>query len=217
MSDENAPAGAAEAVYRAILRGIIEGEHASRSWLKERDLSERYDVSRIPVREALQRLEVEGFVQTSRHRGVTVSPVMRTDIDDIFDLRLCIEPFAAQRAAERVAAGIETPADLARFLQAATVDDTNVARIASLDFHSEVVRMSGNPRLARSLMPVRGRLEWIFRMTKNERANEHDVEHEQIFAAIASGEGQAAAALTSAHISLGRAPVLAALSDVLDE
>lgn len=201
----------ADRIYRELLRSIISGEYGAGVRLKEREISERFEVSRIPVREALHRLEAEGFVDAAPHRGVTVSPVTRADIEDLFDLRLCIEPFAAGKAAERVARGDADPARLADLLIDARVADPLRARLASLDFHDEVVRLSGNTRLARSLAPIRGRMEWIFRLTPSERNAEHAAEHAQICEAISTGRSAAAAALTYAHIDLGRAPILSAL------
>ncbi|MGN8026159.1 GntR family transcriptional regulator [Microbacterium sp. 22242] len=207
----------ADRVYRELLRSIIEGDVAPGAWLKERELSERYTVSRIPVRQALQRLETEGFVSTSPHRGANVTPLTRADIHDLFDTRLCFEPFAAQRAAERVAAGLEQIHSLEELHHAASVADPEAARIASLDFHSEIVRLSGNKLLLRSLGPLLGRMEWVFRLTRDEREREQTDEHDDLVESIGAGRGPLAAAQMYAHIDISREPVLAQLDGVLDD
>ncbi len=219
MSEEKqARTALAHDVYVSLLRAIIEGEYPAYTRLKERDISERFDVSRVPVREALRRLEAEGFVASEQNRGATVVGVTTQDINDIFDLRLCIEPFAAARTAERVASGLVSVDRLRDLLTTAqTVVDPFIAQGANLDFHTEVVAMSANAGLVRSLAPVRGRMEWIFRLTRDERGVEHAVEHRQLFEAIAAGNATAAHALTTAHIEMGRAPILAALADVLEQ
>ncbi|MBN9156112.1 GntR family transcriptional regulator [Microbacterium sp.] len=213
---EHAAIALADRVYRDVLRSIIEGETAPGAWLKERELSERFEVSRIPVRQALQRLEAEGFVIASRHRGANVTPLTRADVHDLFDTRLCFEPFAAQRAAERVRDGSESIDRLDELHEAASVADPQVARAASIDFHSEVVRLSGSRLLLRSLGPLAGRMEWVFRLTREARDREQTDEHVDLVEAIAHGRGSLAAALMYAHIEMSREPVLAQLDGVLD-
>ena len=204
-------------VYSALLRAIIEGDYPAHSRLKERDVSERFQVSRVPVREALRRLEAEGFVRSEQNRGATVVGVTTADINDIFDLRLCIEPFAAGRAAERVAQSLASTHRLHELLAGAErADDPAVAQRANLDFHGEIVAMSQNASLVRSLAPVRGRMEWIFRLTRDAREAEHAVEHRLILEAIDVGNARSASALTTAHLEMGRAPILGALAALLE-
>lgn len=217
QAPEDDRAAYADRVYRDLLRAIIEGEVGPGAWLKERELSERFEVSRIPVREALQRLESEGFVMTSRHRGANVTPITRADIHDLFDARLCLEPFAAQRAAERVFAGQERIESLRELLEAASVPDTEAARVASLDYHAEVVRLSGNQLLMRSLRPLLGRMEWVFRLTRDTREQEQTVEHVDLVGSIEFGRGPLAAAQMYAHIDMSREPVLAQLDGILED
>jgi DNA-binding GntR family transcriptional regulator len=206
----------ADRVYREVLQSIIDGETAPGAWLKERELSERFAVSRIPVRQALQRLEAEGFVLASRHRGASVTPLTRADVHDLFDTRLCFEPFAAQRAAERVQAGLESIDRLRLLHEDASVGDAEAARVASIAFHSEIVRLSGSRLLLRSLGPLVGRMEWVFRLTREARDREQTDEHVDLVDAIAHGRGALAAAQMYAHIEMSREPVLAQLDGVLD-
>src|SRR5438067_1889244 len=62
----------AEQVYQLVLEGIVAGKYEQGKRLRERELSEVYNVSRIPVREAIQRLEQDGFVETFPRRGAVV-------------------------------------------------------------------------------------------------------------------------------------------------
>lgn len=219
MSDERSTedrTALADRVYRDLLRSIVVGGLEPGTWLKEREISERFEVSRIPVREALHRLESEGFVVTSPHRGASVTPVERADVEELFDARLCIEPYAARKAAFRVHAGIESAEPLRELLQksmsAPTGDESGEM---SLHFHSEIVRLSGNGLLVRSLKPMLGRMEWIFRLTHHARDEEDALEHKQLLDAILSGRGEFAAAHAYTHIELGREPILAALAEHL--
>lgn len=212
----DAPTALAERVYRDLLRTIIRGEFMPGAWLKERDLSERFEVSRVPVRQALQRLEAEGFVVTSPHRGASVTQITLDDYMELLDARLCIEPYATRRAATRVAAGIESADRLRALLaRAASPADADESGALSLQFHSEIVRLSGNGLLLRSLKPMLGRMEWIFRLTHETRDQEDALEHQQLLDAIVAGRGDVAAAHSYAHIEQGREPILAALSEAL--
>ncbi|MFJ4224831.1 GntR family transcriptional regulator [Microbacterium sp. NPDC089695] len=207
----------AERVYRGLLRTIIDGDLRPGAWLKERDLSERFEVSRVPVRQALQRLEVEGFVTMARNRGAIVTPVSRADVEELFDARLCIEPYATRHAATRVHSGAASADRLREILHSALSPDGEGQREQSnLAFHLELVRLSGNRILERSLLPMLGRMEWIFRLTRAMRDEEHAIEHQQILDAIVAGRGEVAAAFAHAHIEQGREPILAALSDLLE-
>ncbi|WP_082716889.1 GntR family transcriptional regulator [Microterricola viridarii] len=208
-----------EGVYRALLRSIIAGDAAPGSRLKERELSERYAVSRIPIRQALQRLESEGFVLAEPRRGAVVKPMTRHDVEELFDARLCIEPFATRHAALRLAAGIESADRLTAILAEARsrfADGDDVEGISSnLGFHAEVVRLSGNGLLVRSLQPMLGRMEWVFRLTHGAREGEQAGEHQQLYEALLQGNAELAAAQAYAHIERGRVPTLAALAPFL--
>lgn len=209
----------AEGVYRSLLRAIIAGEHIPGSRLKERELSERHEVSRIPVRQALQRLESEGFVITEPRRGAIVKPLSRADVEELFDARLCIEPFATKHAAQRIASGVETPQRLAELLDGATQHfeqgDDAEGISENLQFHAEIVRLSGNSLLIRSLQPMLGRMEWIFRLTHTARETDQPAEHRQLADALMRGNADLAASLAYAHIEMGRAPTLTALAPFL--
>jgi DNA-binding GntR family transcriptional regulator len=207
----------AERVYRGLLRTIIDGDLRPGAWLKERDLSERFEVSRVPVRQALQRLEVEGFVTMSRNRGASVTPVARADVEELFDARLCIEPYATRHAATRVHSGAASADRLRELLDRALAPQEEAELGESnLGFHREIVRLSGNRILERSLLPMLGRMEWIFRLTQATREQEHALEHQQLLDAIVAGRGEVAAAQAYAHIDQGREPILAALGEALD-
>lgn len=221
MTDPSGPvdpgAGAqalADGVYGALLRDIVADLLRPGTWLKERDLSERYGVSRVPVRQALHRLEAEGFVQTSPRRGAVVSPVTSADIDELFDARLCIEPFAARQAALRIAGGASATrlGDVLAASEASFAEGEDRDGIAlNLRFHAGVLELSGNSLLARSLQPMLGRMEWIFRRTSRTGEPDQLREHRALYDAIVSGAGDLAAAIAYAHIERGRRPALEAL------
>lgn len=81
-----------EKVFDRIKQGIIAQEYPAGYLLNERKLAKELDVSRTPVREAIQMLEREGWVEVIPWRGAMVQPVIISDIEETFQLRMAIEP-----------------------------------------------------------------------------------------------------------------------------
>lgn len=209
----------AEQVYQLVLEGIVAGRFAQGVRLRERELSEMYDVSRIPVREAIQRLEQDGFVATFPRRGAVVRRLTLTDVNDLFDVRLCLESFAARMAAVRVGEG-SSGERLVELLDETRVaiDDgrTDDVVLLSTEFHAEIVRLSENKLLIESVKPLFGRMRWIFGLAHN-RSNElQRDEHAELCNAILKGKADLAYSLAYSHIELGREPVLAGLAGSLE-
>ncbi|RII15999.1 putative HTH-type transcriptional regulator YdfH [Streptomyces sp. YIM 130001] len=221
---EGAPArpGNASHVDRAegvIRTGIHSGAHPQGSRLRERELADALGVSRVPVREALNRLAAEGLVVQSPRRGASVRRLTLRDVDELFDLRLSLEVFAARRAAEIVADGGGHPG-LRRVMTEAE-DATRLgspAGIAAANtaFHAEIIAMTGNRLLQASLQPSLGLMHWLFRLTATEAGpQQHCAEHRNIYGAIHEGRPRLAEALAHAHIEIRRTPVMHTLADVL--
>ncbi|MCX8454325.1 FCD domain-containing protein [Paenarthrobacter ureafaciens] len=209
----------AEYVYQLVLEGIVSGSFAQGSRLRERELSDMYSVSRIPVREAIQRLEQDGFVATFPRRGAVVRQLTLTDVNELFDVRLCLETFAAREAAARVAEGGDGGrlGELMEASKAAIDEDrTDDVVLISAELHAEIVRLSGNRLLMESVKPLFGRMRWIFGLAHN-RSNElQREEHTQLCNAILNGRPELAYSLAYSHIELGREPVLAGLAETLE-
>ncbi|WP_408907082.1 GntR family transcriptional regulator [Streptomyces cavernicola] len=205
-----------EALVRA---GIHAGTYPQGSRLRERELSDALGVSRIPVREALVRLAAEGLVELSPRRGATVRRLTLRDVDELFDLRLSLEVFAARRAAELSWQGHALPG-LRRVMdeaESATRRDcpADIAA-ANTAFHAELITMTGNRLLRASLQPSLGLMHWLFRLTSTAGSPRlHCEEHKNICAAVYAGRPQLAEALAYAHIDSRREATLQRLSAVL--
>jgi DNA-binding GntR family transcriptional regulator len=138
-----------ELVRDELRRLIINGELAPGERLVETALSERFSVSRGPVRTALKELERVGLVVVLPRRGSHVATFDGQDIDELYDVTLAFERVAAARAAARV-----TPADVKRLQQmlhrlsaAETAGDRDAAVAADLELHRQIMELSGNRRL----------------------------------------------------------------------
>jgi DNA-binding GntR family transcriptional regulator len=95
---EPAPLSQVERVYRIIREAIISGDYAPGSPLKLQELSEAHDMSFIPVREALRRLEAERLVETIPNKGARVAELSMEDIVDAYRTRIVLEVDALRRA-----------------------------------------------------------------------------------------------------------------------
>jgi DNA-binding GntR family transcriptional regulator len=89
----------ADDVVDRLRDAIFHGSFMPGESLREEQLAAMLDVSRGPVREALVQLEREGLVIVRRHRGATVARLSRSDLEDVYSLRLALERLAVQRAA----------------------------------------------------------------------------------------------------------------------
>lgn len=90
---------AADRAYRMIRGDILSGALAGGTRLGETGLAKHYGFSRTPVREALRRLQAEGMVEVTPHRGARVVDWKSMDIAAVYDLRAVVEAFVARRAA----------------------------------------------------------------------------------------------------------------------
>lgn len=81
-----------ESLIEHLRQSILEGEIAEGTQLVQEMLAKKYDVSRIPVREALRQLEAEGLVLSHAHRGYVVASLSLRDIEEIFEIRSVLEP-----------------------------------------------------------------------------------------------------------------------------
>jgi DNA-binding GntR family transcriptional regulator len=107
---------------------ILAGTYAPGSALRQDTLASEFGTSKIPVREALVQLQSEGLVDIFPNRGFQVRPLAASELDEIFSLRLQIEPLAVARGAK-----LATPADQAAALRA--LDQLNAA-LAAEEFSS---------------------------------------------------------------------------------
>ncbi len=92
----------AEVVYRILKDSIVNGDLKPGQRLVEQKLSDKMQVSRVPVREAIKRLEQYGFVQRLPVRGIIVKKISEEDIHEAFGIRAALESYAAAEACDHV-------------------------------------------------------------------------------------------------------------------
>ncbi|MEM7519596.1 MAG: GntR family transcriptional regulator [Pseudomonadota bacterium] len=189
----------------ADLRALIfAGELPAGSDHLESELALRLGMSRTPVREAALLLESQGLVALRPRKGVRILPVSADDMREIYDVLTELESLAAAKAAERKPSA-EALAPLARSLarmEAALVAN-RLEDWAEADdtFHLELVRLSGNSRVAAiaglmSDQVRRARAVTLYIRPRPERSNQ---DHRAVLDAIKAGDAARASALHRAH------------------
>ncbi|MGI6450613.1 MAG: GntR family transcriptional regulator [Desulfitobacteriia bacterium] len=186
-----------EALREAIVSGILEpGER-----LMENQLAEEMGVSRTPVREAIRKLELEGFVVMIPRKGAYVAGVSYKDIKDVFEIRAALEGLAAGLAAEKVTD--EELEEIERALNDEKEPDTLEEMVQSdIDFHALLYKASRNEKLIGILANLREQIQ-RFRTTSLAvpgRPKYAIQEHRAIVDAIASHDAEEAQKLAAAHI-----------------
>jgi DNA-binding GntR family transcriptional regulator len=195
------PLGAVrERVLAALRQEIIAGRLGPGDRLVERELAERFGVSRVPVREAIRALVAEGFVLFETPRRTVVRRLTPTDVKELFELREALEVYATGLAASRAAPEALTElADLLDLAATATADgDAEAITDINTRFHDRILALAGNGLLISVMEPVDGRLRRLTR--QNEEWPQLLLEHRELYEAIASGDPDRARAHALAHV-----------------
>lgn len=192
----------ADQVTEAVRRSIIEGRLPAGTRLTEVRLAADHETSRVPVREALRRLEIEGFVTVAKNRGATVSRLTANEARSLLDVRGVLETLVAQSAAER-----RTDEDIQRLRQVLEAGRAALAKgrteeLIELNtrFHRLLVEASGNMVAGDLLGQLRRKIEWLYSRRLGDRAEDSWREHEAILEAVADGDSAGAGLLIGAHI-----------------
>ncbi|KOF51934.1 GntR family transcriptional regulator [Achromobacter sp. DMS1] len=209
------PRTLADAAYGALKRDILDFRLAPGDRFTETEIAERLQVSRTPVREALFRLEREGYLEVRQRNGWLVRPLDFDTLDHFYQLRCVLEAAAVRilcaSGPVSGAAGAAAPDPrraLAPLADIWLVDpgdrSANAEWLADLDerFHIGLVAAAGNPEIARVHRAATERIRIVRRLdfTQPERIGKTYEEHGAILRAVMAGEAEQAARLLEAHI-----------------
>ena len=201
-----------DTAYHAIKQDILACELAPGAEVTERELGERYGLGKAPLREALIRLRHEGLLQSIPRSGYRIMPVTIQDVQDIFALRLLLEPAAARQATGRIDESLlKELNELCRsgYTPGDRTSESSFLR-ANRQFHVAIADASGNHRLARTLGHLLEETERLFHLglAVRDRTEEMQHEHAGLVAALISGDADAAERLTIEQINAARAMVM---------
>ena len=205
----------ADDVYEAIKTWIVDTVREPGVRANIDALARSLGVSPTPVREALARLDAEGLVSKAPLKGYTVVPPLDAgQLDDLFELRLLIEPWAAGRAAELggADAGVRLDAELATCTDVPD-DDGYAAYRAVADhdkrFHDLLLELAGNDEVRRAFAGTNCHLH-LFRLRYGRGMALAAVrEHRAVADAVAAGDAAGASAAMRTHLERSHARIAA--------
>lgn len=196
------------AIAERLRQEILSGTHPSGAQLRQDALATAYEVSRIPVREALFQLEAEGLVRIVPHKGAVVTTLSLEEVNDVFDLRVLLEPRLFRPSIPAL-----TKADFTRmdeiqkaFSAAIRARDTRQWGTLNAEFH---LALYAGANLPRTLATVTSLLQTSDRYTRVQLSTpaamkRAEREHAQLVALCRKREVDAACTLLVRHIEAVR-------------
>lgn len=206
---------AADEAERALFEGITSGAIPPGFPLRLQDLADRLDMSMMPIREAIRRLQALGLVEVVPHKGAWVRPLTLEDLHDTYFTRIHLESLAMASAARHLtpAAADRARSALETSREAEKRGDPIVARDAHERFHFELYEASGSTWLVRCIWPVWRNCERY--RAESMRNREHFAararEHLDMLAALEAGDGEQAVQLIVLHLRSSMTLVAASL------
>ncbi|HYB18624.1 MAG TPA: GntR family transcriptional regulator [Streptosporangiaceae bacterium] len=195
------PAPLRQSVYDALIDLIIGGELPPGQHMVETDLARNLGVSRQPIREALHRMEAEGWVDLRPSQGAFVHVPTDSEVDELLDVRALLEAETARLAARAASpgqvAGLREICAEGR--QAAEKGDVGRAVAANDSFHAKVAAIAGNSVLAEVADIVGRRVQWYYRMVAPARGPDSWAEHAEMIDAIEAADPERAQLLARRH------------------
>ncbi|UKD57868.1 GntR family transcriptional regulator [Amycolatopsis sp. FU40] len=195
------PAPLRQVVYDALAELIINRTLEPGQHLVEADLAEYLGVSRQPVREALQRLQSEGWVDLRPAQGAFVHLPTDEEADQLLGVRAVLETHSA-----RLAAACATDDDIKRLwelqdvgMKALAADDSERLVAANADLHGYITELTGNAVLTELIGLVDRRVRWYYTPIARPRGRDAWQEHAALIEAIAAHNVEKAEKIMAQH------------------
>lgn len=202
----------AERAYNTIKRDILTCVLDQGTLVAQSQMVEQYDFGITPVREALKRLEAEGYVQSIPRFGFVITPITIKDVEDLYELRQVLETASVRMAIQH--ASNEQIAEFRRRVDFTYTFKDRESYMEFLEgnigFHVSIALMSGNRKLAEALSRVLNEMTRIFNLGLDLRdsAEEMRNEHVALASALASREVKRAEQIIEDQIRRSRQRVV---------
>jgi DNA-binding GntR family transcriptional regulator len=199
MESKPARRTAIDGIYERIRKKVLDSELAPGSQILEQELAVMLGVSRTPVREAVIRLHNEGLLEIIPRHGVRIVPIAVSDMREIYDVLISLEPRAAELLAARGASPkelrqLETSSE--RMTDALGRNEMEEWALADEEFHLGIVRLSGNRRLTDIILncwdQVHRARYFTLRLRQHPHPSKSIEEHYEIIEAIRCGDAKSA-------------------------
>jgi len=194
-----------EQTLHTLREAILTGELKPGQTLTETDLSTQLGVSRAPIREALRILNSENLVETIPYHGTTVRRLTKTDIVEIYSMRILLETFAVEHIIQA-----NNPEHITwlrnnyeQMLVAGDKDDIKTINVLDRDFHDELIVMSGHTLLLTMWQTVAMKVRQVMVLVNRRNSDITQIAHNHLplIDAIEARDIQLATDLLKTHIS----------------
>ena len=194
----------AEEVHARLRRMIVEGDIPQGARVVEAQVAKDLNVSRAPVREAVNRLIQDGLLESRQYQGPTVVQLSMEKINWLYDLRVAVECVAVRELTKR---GRKSDFKLLRLSIAdirkyARRGDLKAVAEAEANFHDTLCQLSENPYLQNVNASIAALVRMALVLDNAAYGSPEQIaeEHEPVMAAIESGDEEAAVSAISHHI-----------------
>lgn len=191
-----------EVIVKHLREAIIAGRLEEDEPIRQDDIAKMFNVSKIPVREALKRLEAEGLVRFQRYKGAVVTKISEPELAQMFEVRVLLEVQAVRLALPHM-----TERTFARAEQICQefMDESNVGRWAQLnwEFHACLYEPARRPFLMSLIRSIHDKVERYLRLqlALSDGKQRADREHRAIIEACRKGDADEAANLVEQHLT----------------
>jgi len=185
----------------ALRTAIYDGQFADNEELNQVELAQHFNVSRVPIREALRQLQAEGLVQNIAHHRTIVPGMTTTQILEALEMRAVLEAYLLQKAAKRL-----TNEDIARLRHICKESDKIKDYgprwvVKNWEFHRALYAPSGSATIINAVERIHLNIErYTRRAGSSQRLHGAANEHRQILRAVEKGDFDRAADLLREHI-----------------
>ena len=186
----------AERVEQRVRQGLLRGDYPPGAWLRQDDLAAELGVSKIPVREALQRLAAASLVTFEPNRGALVRPLTAADAEEIFVLRESVEPKLLRRAIGRHTAVDLATAELALKGNGLPLTEANWL------FHRALYHAAGWPRALATIETLHTAVApYVLLYTESLGGATHsDPEHRELLDYCRAADARSAVRILRVHL-----------------
>jgi DNA-binding GntR family transcriptional regulator len=201
-----------DALVETLRDEIVRGDLVPGQFLRLEEIASRFDVSTMPVREALRDLEAEGLVTSFRHRGAMVTKLSAEELQDIYDIRAMLEEMATRLAVPLVTRA--TLAEMYALVEQMDEQQGDVAAHVRLNhqFHLTLYAATGRSHLCELTRMLRYRTQHYLHLftveVQSDNLPQTLEEHRAILEACERGDAEGAATTMRDHVAqVGRAIV----------
>jgi DNA-binding GntR family transcriptional regulator len=198
------PSRLADLAYASLKETILNTDYTSEARLDERELARNMNISRTPLRDAINRLVSEGFLRVEPRKGVFVIRRTRQEIIEILYVRAALEGMAAKLAVRHIA---DADIDAMKAMFEGFTERNVVGRMddysnANVIFHEFVLKLSRNQRLQETAARIYDHMRMVRMLTirLGNRARNALSEHLELIAAFEKRDAELAGRLMQAHI-----------------